>query len=234
MKRFVSRPCDVGIVTRCYIERNRKGGNRLNPVYSLCADLEDGTGRELIVCRKYLQANSSYYVFSLKHDDLTRPREQRSSLYLGKLRSVNDEDYVLYDSGATPIGRNEDKNSESKSSNGNNNNNGSNNGNRGGDSSLYRKELLCVRFNSKARPIHDDSRGMELCIKTVFPDVSPSLRNAGTMIPHGADAKDMATMYDPNSNVMEILPGFREILQKKAQNQLHKDKYLVFHERNSK
>lgn len=43
-------PGPQGVTVRCYIERNRSMANRLAPFYSLCADLEDGTGRELMVC----------------------------------------------------------------------------------------------------------------------------------------------------------------------------------------
>jgi hypothetical protein len=59
----------------------------------------DGTGRELMVCRKVMQSMSSHYIFSLKAEDLWRKREQRSRLYLGKLRSTSQNDYVLYDNG---------------------------------------------------------------------------------------------------------------------------------------
>ena len=52
LRSFVLSPCDPGITTRCYIERTRGAGNMFAPTYSLCADLEDGTGRELLVCRK--------------------------------------------------------------------------------------------------------------------------------------------------------------------------------------
>jgi hypothetical protein len=71
----------------------------LAPFYSMCADLEDGTGRELMVCKKILQSRTSHYVFSLKSEDLYRKREQRSRLYLGKLRAISPFEYILYDNG---------------------------------------------------------------------------------------------------------------------------------------
>jgi len=61
--------------------------------------LADGTGRELMVCRKVMRSRSPHYVFSLKSEDLWRKREQRSRLYLGKLRATSANDYVLYDNG---------------------------------------------------------------------------------------------------------------------------------------
>ena len=42
---------------------------------------------------------SSHYVFSLKTEDLYRKRDQRSRLFLGKLRSTSSSEYVLYDNG---------------------------------------------------------------------------------------------------------------------------------------
>ncbi len=59
----------------------------------------DGTGRELMVCRKVMRSRSPHYIFSLKSEDLWRKREQRSRLYLGKLRATSADDYVLYDNG---------------------------------------------------------------------------------------------------------------------------------------
>ena len=105
-------PCDPGTITKCYIERNRSGSNFFQPFYSLCADLEDGTGRELIVCRK-VPSLSSHYIFSLKQEDLWLKREKRSRLYLGKLRQISSSDYVLYDHGT--LSRTEDD-ADSKSS----------------------------------------------------------------------------------------------------------------------
>ena len=100
LKNFLIRPVARGYVTKCYIERNRTGINALAPFYSLCADLDDGTGRELIVCRKILRSQTAHYVFSLKSDDLWRGREQRSRLFIGKLRMQSTGEYVLYDNGA--------------------------------------------------------------------------------------------------------------------------------------
>lgn len=42
LRAFVLSPAQPGVVVRCYIERDRSGMNMFSPVYSLCADLEDG------------------------------------------------------------------------------------------------------------------------------------------------------------------------------------------------
>jgi hypothetical protein len=99
LKNFVMSPAPSHMIVRCYVERNRSNTNFMTPVYSLCADLEDGTGRELMVCKKVLSSRSSHYVFSLKADDLYLKRDRRSRLYLGKLRAVSNNEYVLYDNG---------------------------------------------------------------------------------------------------------------------------------------
>ena len=60
----------------------------------------DGTGRELMVCRKIIRSRSPHYVFSLKTDDLWRKREQRSRLFLvmkfntGRLSLFSNDKYV--------------------------------------------------------------------------------------------------------------------------------------------
>jgi hypothetical protein len=61
LRDFVLTPCEKNIVTRCYIERSIKASEMFAPRYSLCADLEDGTGRELIVCKKILTSRSAHY-----------------------------------------------------------------------------------------------------------------------------------------------------------------------------
>jgi hypothetical protein len=52
-----------------------------------------------MVCRKVMRSRTPHYIFSLKAEDLWRKREQRSRLYLGKLRATSAQDYVLYDNG---------------------------------------------------------------------------------------------------------------------------------------
>ena len=174
LKNFLLKPVARGYVTRCYIERHRTGKNYFAPFYSLCADLDDGTGRELIVCKKLFKSGfaTSHYVFSLKTEDLDRTRERRSRLFVGKLRqSSTGESYVLYDNGAQAAPGGEDGGDEdyedddeysaqpkaSSSSNSSASAKGTND-----DSSLYRKEHAIINFSSFERPT--PQKGMEICI----------------------------------------------------------------------
>ena len=54
LKTFVSTPlcCGPGTVLRCFIERDRSGTHKFSHVFSLYADLEDGSGRLLLAARK--------------------------------------------------------------------------------------------------------------------------------------------------------------------------------------
>lgn len=54
LKRFVCSPLlsGPGSVLRCFIERNRSGAHKFSRVFSLYADLEDGSGRLLLAARK--------------------------------------------------------------------------------------------------------------------------------------------------------------------------------------
>lgn len=61
LREFVTSPAEKGVITRCYIERIVKATEMFVPRYSLCADLEDGTGRELIVCRKIISSRTAHY-----------------------------------------------------------------------------------------------------------------------------------------------------------------------------
>ena len=61
LREFVLTPSERNVLTRCYIERSLKASEFFVPRYSLCADLEDGTGRELIVCRKIMSSRSAHY-----------------------------------------------------------------------------------------------------------------------------------------------------------------------------
>jgi hypothetical protein len=136
-----------------------------------------------MVCRKIIQSRSSHYVFSLKSDDLYLTREKRSKLYLGKLRAMNNNDYILYDNGICAAPDDPDSLLEALESNDDfpSNANPRDTGlarkmerdmkgvDRGGgdDVSLYRKELAVIRYNNKQRPAPQGTRGMEICIPVV-------------------------------------------------------------------
>jgi hypothetical protein len=222
LRAFVMSPAPPRTVVRCYIEKNKSASSFLSPVYSLCADLEDGTGRELITCRKIV-GRTSHYVFSLKADDLYRTREKRSKLYLGKLRALSSNEYVLYDNGATEMpggagdeilqqddGEDEteleyDESSAPAAA--------------GGDTpSLYRSQLMTMVFNSRKRPCTGNERGMEVCI------------------PHPALAAIAASSTGENTKkvLLDIVKPFRNVRTEGAQNEMFKSKLVVLHERNSK
>ena len=55
LRAFVLSPAQPGVVVRCYIERDRSGMNMFSPVYSLCADLEDGESIQQLFLNSSLQ-----------------------------------------------------------------------------------------------------------------------------------------------------------------------------------
>ena len=237
LRSFVLSAPPAGQIVRCYIERNRTGSNILAPFYSLCADLEDGTGRELLVCRKVLRSRTPHYVFSLKSEDLWRKREQRSRLYLGKLRATTASEYVLYDSGILDapnepphsIGSHDPDGDEDRDS-----------GEEGKeekvprnpadlDASLYRQQMAVIVFNSKFRPVDPGVRGMEVCIPV------PGTVSTRQM----AEAKDAsssasAIVANPPSKASNIQGPFQKIRESGRQNDMMATKYFVLHERQSK
>ncbi len=206
LKAFINTPCEKGITARCYIERNRSGSNFLTPLYSLCADLEDGTGREIMVCKKVMTSMSAHYVFSLKEDDLHRKREQRSKLYMGKLRGngFNADEYILYDSGnySMPPGLYNSEKGGSKGDPSDKENETQS------DNSLYRKELMVTRYNTKKRPnpTPEKIRASEVCISN--PDYGEQL----------------AVLSSP----------FQKIREDGTQNAERTRPYMIFHERTSR
>lgn len=248
LREFVMSPIEPGVVVRCYIERNRSGMNMLFPVFTLCADLEDGTGRELMACRKVAQSMTSHYVFSLKNEDLYRPREQRSRLYLGKLRHISATEYVLFDDGiCKPNSRNSEDavdeeedddettmqseaKSQAKSTGGRDTNataataNNNNGGGPGGaaaahENTLYRKELAVVCFNTQTRPVAINIRGCEVGIPAV---------------PTGFAATTEESAVHFGRNHTGIITSFRKARQAGLQNAAHYRKCFIMHEKASK
>ena len=214
LRAFILSPPPANTVVRCYIERNVSGSNMFNPVYSLCADLDDGTGRELICCRK-VSSRSAHYVFSLKADDLYRKRDQRSRLYLGKLRATSSKEYVLYDSGQcdVPEGAGSDVIERDRSET------GSDLAWKAVEDSLYRSQLAVINFNSKKRPCAPEERGMEVCIP------HPSLVVAPATVAEGTTSKKI---------LLDIKLPFERLREEGKQNDLYRHKLLVFHERVSR
>lgn len=216
LKLFVTTPCDVNTIVRCYIERNRSGSNYLTPVYSLCADLEDGTGRELISCRKFFKSKTAYYIFSLKSEDLYRKREQRGRYYLGKLRAITNDTYVMYDNGVCDTMRgntgtdtvdevtiddlDDDQAKESSR------------GHEYDENSLYRSQLVVIKYNTKIRPVEEGQRGMEVCIP---------------LVTTGADPSQVTKHAD-------MVSSFEKIQKSGRQNDLFGNKYVIIHEKRSR
>lgn len=60
LKSFVSSPLQSGpgTVLRCYIERDRSGTHKISNVFSMYADLDDGSGRMLLAARKVNSKNN--------------------------------------------------------------------------------------------------------------------------------------------------------------------------------
>lgn len=216
LKDFVCSPCPKGFVIRCYIERNRSGTKMLAPQYSICADLEDGTGRELMVCKKVMYSQSSHYIFSLKADDLQRKREQRSRLYLGKLRAISSNDFVLFDNGICSAPEGSGCFDEDDVGEGMSGKPGRNEVAQDGDNSLYRKELLSIHFNSKTRPAPQGMRGTEVCI------------------PNPASIAAADSSSSGQNNMYSLSKPFEKIRKSGKQNEMHAKSFYVLHERTSR
>eukprot|EP01041_Mallomonas_annulata_P000779 gene779-1502_t len=232
LRAFVLSSPPVGNIVRCYIERNRHGSNMLSPVYSLCADLEDGTGRELMVCRKVLRSRSPHYIFSLKSEDLYRKREQRSRLYLGKLRSTDHSEYVLFDNGVMDVpgvtGSNEDYTDDGDEHSEDSQDNKGHDKKGDSDSSLYKQQMAVIYFNTKSRPVPENIRGMEICIPVVSPQPSPG-RPASTPL---AESKDSSAPVI--SKALNLQQPFQKIRDSGRQNEMMANKFFILHEKQSK
>lgn len=217
LRLFVHSVAPPNHVIRCYIERMRSISDMMTPTYTLCADLEDGTGRELIHCRKYLKSRTSYYIFSLRMEDLYKPREQRSKLYLGKLRVVSDTEYALYNHG-TEIDPSEDIDNDDEEvtvSEEDDNLYTSTSIH----STLYRRQLAVIQFNSRTRPCALDERGMEVCIAQ--PNVALSL----------SEGRSQETSNRHGHNLLRM---FYKIRMDGRQNELYRTKCFVMHEKQSR
>ena len=233
LRSFITGPCPNGFVTRCYIERNRSGSNMLSPVYSLCADLEDGTGRELAVCRKVIMSSSSYYVFSLKSEDLYRKREQRSRLYLGKLRATSSNEYILYDNGVertTEHGVSDDEDDDGAKGTGDKKGEEKTSD----ENTKYRKELLCIYFNTKTRPGISVAIFIIIIIIIVIIIIiisaPPKVRGLEVCLPYIDSTLPVNSQTLPSS----LRNQFNKIRDDGTQNTYLKNKYMILNERTSK
>mmetsp|Transcript_15091 Transcript_15091/g.15213 ORF Transcript_15091/g.15213 Transcript_15091/m.15213 type:complete len:744 (+) Transcript_15091:226-2457(+) len=233
LRIFVMTPPPPGLVVRCYIEREKS----FSPFYSLCADLEDGTGRELIVCKKVLRSFSSHYVFSLKAEDLYRKREQRSRLYLGKLRSTNSAEYVLFDNGVMDKPDDEGDMMYEHSEGSAESPQEAKDGRPDVDCSLYRQQMAVVHYNTKTRPVPENLRGMEVCVPV--PTHAHKLTVEAKDISHNVNSPTSAsatanTQAALNSKSPNIQHPFQQIRDSGRQNELMANRFFVMHEKQSK
>lgn len=168
-----------------------------------------------------LQSMSSHYVFSLKTEDLYRKRDQRSRLFLGKLRSTSSSEYILYDNGM--VRSTSDRDADNTNNNYHNDDDSDEKEGKGDEVSLFRKELAVIHFNTKKRPAPLGIRGSEICI--------PTKRHGGDL---GSDRK--AEDKDPKSthSGQSLQNPFQIIRSEGKQNQLYAKKCFIMHERTSR
>ena len=223
LRQFVMSPIQPGIIVRCYIERDRSGMNMFSPTYSLCADLEDGTGRELLACRKMVQSRSSHYVFSLKSDDLWRKREQRSRLFLGKLRAKSANEYVLYDNGSmsAPEGMKEREPTAEEDG-------------KADEGTLYRRELAVIWLNTKTRPAPAGVRGTEIAISGSFLTSDQIAVASGNASSASGGAQVTKLGADSGATSRDLSGPFSRIRSAGKQNSWQPKTCFVLHERTSR
>jgi hypothetical protein len=167
---------------------------------------------------------SSHYVFSLKAGDLFRKRDQRSRLFLGKLRSTSSSEYILYDNGM--VRSTSDRDSEFQTNVDDEDEEDDERDNKGDSKdevSLFRKELAVIYFNTKKRPAPLGVRGSEICI--------PTRRHGGESThDRKAEAKDSSSSHAGQS----LQNPFQIIRNESKQNQLYAKKCYIMHERTSR
>ena len=201
-----------------------------------------------MVCKKIIKSRTSHYVFSLKSEDLYRKREQRSKLYLGKLRATSNQEYVLYDNGIcaapddltsllealettdfsedlpssrdTAVAKKMERDRKEQAEKGGASGFGD-------EVSLYRKEMAVIHFNSKSRPSPAGVRGMEICIP-LDPTGSSSSSSSAVAV---AESKGTSSS---SSTVFNIVKPFERIRLAQKQNVMFKKTCLVLHEKASR
>ncbi|EGZ21917.1 hypothetical protein PHYSODRAFT_488286 [Phytophthora sojae] len=97
LRSFVLRsPAQGSAAIRCYVERDRKGLNRLHPVFRLFLE----SGKQFLLCaQKRASSKTSNYLLTMEQN----PTNRRSNLIVGKLRSNwSGSEYTMYDDGMSP------------------------------------------------------------------------------------------------------------------------------------
>jgi hypothetical protein len=144
-------------------------------------------------------------------EDLWRDREQRSRLFLGKLRQISSGEYALFDSGAQPpSGYAPDSKPSAKTETADSTSSAASS-----ESSLYRKELMLACYTDKVRPT--TTTALEVCI----PNPTTAPRAEGDLLDFVGSKTSMA-------------PNFVAIRSSGKQNELFAEKYFILHEKQSR
>ncbi|CAM9798132.1 unnamed protein product [Chrysoparadoxa australica] len=212
LNKFISSPLSAGpgVALRCFIERDRSVRNGLSQVYSIYADLEDGSGRRLMSARRIVKSKTAHYVICTRKEDLFLPRHKRDEKsYLGKLRGVGDHGYVLYDDGESPNWHHGDSDHEE----------GYHKDASKGEHT--RQELAAVAYAFDKKTKKEGKRRMEVAIPKVSEEPSASQKHA-VYNWQPADARSTMSAH------------FNRVRYQGAQNLLLNDKMLVMHQRESR
>jgi hypothetical protein len=178
---------------------------------------------------------NSHYVFSLKNEDLKRRRDQRSKLYLGKLRCVEKKGtYVLYDSGLSAdersgSGSGEAYDSVAEASAARRNTDAKDTLNSG---TLYRKELCMIRYNYTQRPLRNNELGLEVCIpKQNLAELADQYTEATPVL----GFSDRSAKLAKEGGVPEsFVEPFCRIMKEKKQNEMYASVGYMMHEKMSR
>jgi hypothetical protein len=93
-QKFVHRPVSREGLTRCYIERDRGGTNRLNPIYRL---FDEKNSRFWLSAKKRLKNKTSNFMVALEHKPSV---DCKSTAIAGKVRgNWERSSYSIYDHG---------------------------------------------------------------------------------------------------------------------------------------
>lgn len=166
------------------------------------------------------KSKTAHYIFSMRESDLYRKRHERSRVYLGKLRSVSPQEYVMYDSGASlrkdTIRPDDIRTMEELDESGDENDEHfeheyhKEHANPAAEDSLYKSQLCSIFYHSKTRP--SSGLGMEVCVPFVPSKTNPVLGDLRT----------------------DLSECFKVIREEGQQNELFAKKCFIMQEKKSK
>ncbi|CAM9093154.1 unnamed protein product [Ectocarpus fasciculatus] len=231
LKRFVCGPLHSGpgTVLRCFIERDRSGTHKFSPVFSMYADLGDGSGRMLLAARKLLASKTAYYTICTRQEDVFKDDGKRGgNSFLAKLRasSVAHTEYALYDRGDNPaVAVSEasvDSGAEAKPKSMRNpidlaRSKALRHQERHGQGEL-RRELGVIIYNFDKKEQRTGKRRMEVAI--------PQLEQEGDSW--------KPVSWQPSDTKESMINNFGRIRYQGAQNFLQDDRLLIYHQRESR